>query len=300
MTHSELGNNAIGDEGKHLPEMMDITTSNHFSLQSIETRNTAELTRRTFLRSGSCLVGAAAFHTVSETAFSQIRQQQLISTLGGSTMPFQLPPLSYAYDAMEPFIDAQTMEIHHDKHHAAYVKNLNAALEGHEKLRDMTLNQLLTNLQTLPESIRATVRNNAGGHANHSLFWKLLKKNNGAEPAGAFAAKINSDFGSFEKFKTAFQDAGTKLFGSGWVVLVLDPKNQGKLQLRSMPNQDSVISEGLTPILGNDVWEHAYYLKYQNKRADYLAAWWNVVDWSFVAKRFEAIQSGHEKELSTD
>ncbi len=215
-------------------------------------------------------------------------------------MPFQLSPLTYAFDALEPFIHAQTMEIHHDKHHAAYVKNLNAALEGNDKFRDMTLNQLLTNLQALPESIRATVRNNAGGHANHSLFWKLLKKNNEAEPTGVFAAKLNSDFGSFEKFKIAFQDAGTKLFGSGWVVLVLDPKSQGKLQLRSMPNQDSVISEGLTPLLGNDVWEHAYYLKYQNKRADYLAAWWNVVDWSFAAKRYEAIQSGNEKELATD
>ena len=215
-------------------------------------------------------------------------------------MPFQLPPLSYAYDAMEPFIDAQTMEIHHDKHHAAYVKNLNAALEGHEKLKDMTLNQLLTNLQTLPESIRTAVRNNAGGHANHSLFWKLLKKNNGAVPTGEFAAKLNSDFGTFEQFKTAFQDAGTKLFGSGWVFLVADPKNQGKLKLHPMPNQDSVISEGLTPVLGNDVWEHAYYLKYQNKRADYLAAWWNVVDWNFVAKRYEAIRSGNEKELTTD
>jgi Fe-Mn family superoxide dismutase len=269
-------------------------------MKTTHSHNHVSLTRRTFLYSGTCLLGAAAIHTVSATAFSELQKQQSNSPPGGTTMPFQLPPLSYAYDAMEPFIDAQTMEIHHDKHHAAYVKNLNAALEGHEKLKDMTLNQLLTNLQTLPESIRTAVRNNAGGHANHSLFWKLLKKNNGAVPTGEFAAKLNSDFGTFEQFKTAFQDAGTKLFGSGWVFLVADPKNQGKLKLHPMPNQDSVISEGLTPVLGNDVWEHAYYLKYQNKRADYLAAWWNVVDWNFVAKRYEAIRSGNEKELTTD
>jgi Fe-Mn family superoxide dismutase len=279
---------------------MENAPSNTLDSHSIEPRLAADLTRRAFLRSGSCLVGAAAMHTVSTIAFSDLHQQQPVSISGDSTMPFQLPPLPYAFDALEPFIDAQTMEIHHDKHHAAYVKNLNAALEGDDKLRDMTLNQLLTSLPSLPEGIRATVRNNAGGHANHSLFWKLLKKNDGAAPTGEFAAKLDSDFGSFEQFKTAFQDAGTKLFGSGWVFLVADPKNQGKLKLHPMPNQDSVISEGLTPILGNDVWEHAYYLKYQNKRPDYLAAWWNVVNWDFVATRYEAIKSGNEKELATD
>jgi len=255
-----------------------------------------EFSRRTLLQTGACLAGAVAIQGLPVGLMAQKSQQP--SGLGDAKMPFQVPPLSYSFDALEPFIDAQTMELHHDKHHAAYVKNLNAALEGQDKFREMSINELLQNLSKLPDSIRTAVRNNGGGHANHSLFWKLLKKNNGAGPSGDFSEKLNADFGSFDQFKTAFQDAGTKLFGSGWVFLVLDHKDPGKLTIKSMPNQDSVLSEGLTPVLGNDVWEHAYYLKYQNRRADYLSAWWNVVDWHYVAKRYEAIQSGNEQELA--
>lgn len=197
----------------------------------------------------------------------------------------ELPALPYPFDALEPHIDAQTMEIHHDRHHATYVNNLNAALEKHPELFDKSLDELLSNLDSLPEDIRTAVRNNGGGHANHTLFWEILSKNGGGAPSGELADAINSAFGSFEKFKEEFTKAATTRFGSGWAWLVVD---NGKLSVTSTPNQDSPIMEGKTPILGLDVWEHAYYLKYQNKRPDYINAFWNVVNWDEVAKRYAA------------
>jgi len=197
----------------------------------------------------------------------------------------ELPALPYPFDALEPHIDAQTMEIHHDRHHATYVNNLNAALEKHPELFDKSLDELLSNLDSVPEDIRTAVRNNGGGHANHTLFWEILSKNGGGAPSGELADAINSAFGSFEKFKEEFTKAATTRFGSGWAWLVVD---NGKLSVTSTPNQDSPIMEGKTPILGLDVWEHAYYLKYQNKRPDYINAFWNVVNWEEVAKRYAA------------
>jgi Fe-Mn family superoxide dismutase len=200
-------------------------------------------------------------------------------------MAHQLPPLPYAYNALEPHIDELTMQIHHDRHHATYVNNLNAALEGHPELQEKPLEELLANLDSVPESIRTAVRNNGGGHANHTLFWEIMSPNGGGQPTGALADAINSTFGSFENFKEQFTKAAVGRFGSGWAWLVVD---NGKLAITSTPNQDNPIMEGKTPILGLDVWEHAYYLKYQNKRPDYIAAWWNVVNWAEVNKRFEA------------
>ena len=200
-------------------------------------------------------------------------------------MAHELPPLPYAYNALEPYIDEQTMQIHHDRHHATYVNNLNAALEGHADLQSKPLNELLASLDSVPENIRTAVRNNGGGHANHTLFWEIMSPNGGGQPTGALADAINSTFGSFENFKTEFTKAATGRFGSGWAWLVM---NNGKLAITSTPNQDNPIMEGKTPILGLDVWEHAYYLKYQNKRPDYIAAFWNVVNWAEVNKRYEA------------
>jgi superoxide dismutase, Fe-Mn family len=205
--------------------------------------------------------------------------------MGGILMAHELPPLPYAYNALEPHIDEMTMQIHHDRHHATYVNNLNAALEGHPELQNKPLNELLASLDSVPESIRTAVRNNGGGHANHTLFWEIMSPNGGGQPTGALADAINSTFGSFENFKAEFTKAATGRFGSGWAWLVVD---NGKLAITSTPNQDNPIMEGKTPILGLDVWEHAYYLKYQNKRPDYIAAWWNVVNWAEVNKRFEA------------
>ncbi|MGO1059066.1 superoxide dismutase [Planococcus sp. FY231025] len=200
-------------------------------------------------------------------------------------MAYQLPELPYAYDALEPHIDKETMNIHHTKHHNTYVTNVNAALEGHEDLASKSIEELIANLDAVPESIRTTVRNNGGGHANHSLFWQLLSPNGGGNPSGALAEAIDSKFGSFEEFKTQFENAGKTRFGSGWAWLVV---SNGELEVTSTPNQDSPVMEGKTPILGVDVWEHAYYLKYQNRRPDYLAAFWNVVNWEEVSKRFES------------
>ena len=199
-------------------------------------------------------------------------------------MPHTLPPLPYAANALEPHIDAQTMEIHHGKHHNAYVTNLNAALEKAPELADKPLEELLKNLNAVPESIRTAVRNNGGGHWNHSQFWKTMGPNAGGAPTGKLAEAITASFGDFEKFKEQFNAAGAGRFGSGWVWLV---KEGNKLAITSTPNQDNPLMEGKpAPLLGNDVWEHAYYLKYQNRRPDYLKAWWNVVNWSEVAKRF--------------
>lgn len=200
-------------------------------------------------------------------------------------MAHQLPPLPYAFDALEPHIDAQTMEIHHDRHHATYVNNLNAALEGHADLQAKSVEELISNLDAVPEAIRTAVRNNGGGHANHTLFWEILSPNGGGAPSGALADAINAAFGSFDNFKAEFTKAAIGRFGSGWAWLVVD---NGKLAITSTPNQDSPLMEGKTPILGLDVWEHAYYLKYQNKRPDYVNAFWNVVNWDEVSKRYEA------------
>ena len=197
-------------------------------------------------------------------------------------MAHQLPSLPYAFDALEPHIDAQTMQIHHGKHHQAYVNNLNAALESHPDLQGKSVEDLIKNLNALPEAIRTAVRNNGGGHANHTLFWNLMGPNAGGAPTGKAADAINGAFGSFDTFKEQMNKGGVARFGSGWVWLV---KSSGKLAIESTANQDSPIMEGKTPIFGIDVWEHAYYLKYQNRRPDYLAAWWNVIDWNKVNER---------------
>ncbi len=206
-------------------------------------------------------------------------------------MAFELPPLPYDYSALEPYIDTQTMQIHHDKHHQTYVTNVNNALQGQDQLASMSVDDLLRTINQVPESIRTAVRNNAGGHSNHSMFWSIMKPNGGGEPTGNLASAIQQAFGSFDAFKTAFNDAGTKRFGSGWAWLVLD--SSGKLQVISTANQDSPLMDGLYPVMGNDVWEHAYYLKYQNRRPEYLNAWWNVVNWDEVARRYGHGLGGH-------
>lgn len=200
-------------------------------------------------------------------------------------MAYELPKLPYAYDALEPHIDARTMEIHHTKHHQAYINNLNKALEGHPDLAQKSIDDLMRGLSSVPESIRTAVRNNGGGHANHSLFWTIMKPNGGGEPGGDLGETIRTTFGSFAKFKEEFSNAAATRFGSGWAWLSVDA---GRLIVESTPNQDTPLSEGRTPIFGLDVWEHAYYLHYQNRRPDYIAAFWNVVNWDEVAKRFSA------------
>lgn len=204
-------------------------------------------------------------------------------------MAFELPPLPYDYSALEPHIDTQTMQIHHDKHHATYVNNLNTALQGQDDLASKDIVDILKNLNDVPEAIRTAVRNNGGGHANHTMFWEIMGPNGGGEPTGALAQAITSTFGSFADFKAKINDAGAKRFGSGWSWLVVD--TSGQLQVVSTANQDSPYSDGQTPILGVDVWEHAYYLKYQNLRPKYLEAWWNTVNWDAVAKRYEQATS---------
>jgi Fe-Mn family superoxide dismutase len=199
-------------------------------------------------------------------------------------MPYSVPDLPYAYDALEPHIDEATMKLHHDKHHQAYVDKANAALEGTE-WADKPVEETLSNLSSLPADKQGPVRNQAGGHANHTLFWENMSADGGGEPTGELADAINAAFGSFSDFQAKFEDNGVTQFGSGWTWLVLDG---GELKLTKTANQDSPLLEGHTPLLGNDVWEHAYYLKYQNKRPDYLKAWWNVVNWAKVAERYAA------------
>jgi len=199
---------------------------------------------------------------------------------------YTLPPLPYDYGALEPHIDAKTMEIHHGKHHQTYINNLNAALKDHPDHQGKTIEALISDLNALPDAIRAAVRNNGGGHANHSLFWQIMKSAGGGEPTGAIAQAIASELSGFAAFKEAFTKAATTRFGSGWAWLVVG--NDGKLGVTSTPNQDSPIMDGLKPILGLDVWEHAYYLKYQNRRPEYIAAWWNTVNWDEVNRRYEA------------
>ncbi len=200
-------------------------------------------------------------------------------------MAYELPPLPYGYDALEKAIDEQTMRLHHDKHHAAYVNNLNAAIEGQADLQGMSIEDLLRNIDRVPENIRTAVRNNGGGHANHTMFWEIMSPNGGGEPTGAIADVINSTFGDFQTFKQRFNEAGAKRFGSGWAWLIRT--RDGKFEVTSTANQDSPLMEGHYPIMGNDVWEHAYYLRYQNRRPEYLEAWWNVVNWDAINKRLE-------------
>lgn len=201
-------------------------------------------------------------------------------------MAFEVPPLLYDYNALEPYIDTQTMQLHHDKHHAAYVNNLNAALQGHDDLASLSIEALMRRISEVPDNIRTAVRNNGGGHINHTMFWEIMGPNAGGQPTGELASAIQQTFGSFDAFKSAVNDAGAKRFGSGWAWLILD--GSGKLQVTSSANQDSPFMDGLYPVLGVDVWEHAYYLKYQNRRPEYLNAWWNVVNWDAVAKRYAA------------
>jgi Fe-Mn family superoxide dismutase len=201
-------------------------------------------------------------------------------------MAFELPQLPYDHSALEPHIDTQTMQIHHGKHHAAYVTNLNNALANHASLQQATIEEILSNINDVPAEIRQAVINNGGGHANHTLFWNIMGPNGGGEPTGALAQAISQTFGSFADFKAQIKDAGVKRFGSGWSWLVAD--KDGKLSIYSTANQDSPLMQGHIPLLGVDVWEHAYYLKYQNRRPEYIATWWNVVNWPQVGKNYEA------------
>jgi len=220
--------------------------------------------------------------TTSPTA-----QPTAVTTSRGelTAYPAQLPPLPYDYGALTKAIDAETMKLHHDRHHAAYVKNLNEALKPQSNLQNQSVEALLRDLSSVPEDIRTTVRNNGGGHLNHTIFWQLMSPNGGGQPTGEIAQAINQTFGSFDSFRKQFNEAGGDRFGSGWVWLVRNP--QGQLQITNTPNQDNPIMEGNFPIMGNDVWEHAYYLRYQNRRADYLSNWWNVVNWQEVNRRFQ-------------
>lgn len=238
--------------------------------------------RRSFLRAArTATVVAAVSSSASVRAFAEATT---------TTGPFKLPPLPYAFAALEPEIDAKTMELHHDKHHAAYVKNLNTALKDHSKLAEWPLQDLLLKLGDVPDDIRTTVRNNGGGHANHSMFWEIMGAPGGAGPEGELKAAIDKDFGGLDTLQEKFNTAGGKVFGSGWVFVTVD--KEGKLALVSKPNQDTPLMDGGRVLMGNDVWEHAYYLKYQNKRPDYLRAWWNVVNWKAVANRYAAAKTG--------
>jgi Fe-Mn family superoxide dismutase len=204
---------------------------------------------------------------------------------GVNPMAYELPALPYAYDALAPTISKETMELHHDKHHAAYVTNVNNALKDQPDLANKSVEALISDLNSVPENIRTAVRNNGGGHANHTLFWEIMKPGGSNQPTGALAEAINSTFGGFDQFKQQFGQAATTRFGSGWAWLT---KSGGKLEISSSPNQDSPLMDGKTPLLGLDVWEHAYYVDYRNRRPDYITAWWNVVNWDEVGKRYDA------------
>jgi len=200
-------------------------------------------------------------------------------------LPYTLPPLPYAFDALEPHIDARTMEIHHDKHHAAYINNLNNALKDHPELAAKPVNELIADLSAVPEAIRPAVRNNGGGHSNHTFFWEIMGPGKGGAPVGKLAEAITKAFGSFDEFKAKFEEAGVKRFGSGFAWLIVN--KQGQLEIISLPNQDSPYMDGNKPVIANDVWEHAYYLHYQNRRPDYLKAWWNVVNWDHAEQNYQ-------------
>jgi superoxide dismutase, Fe-Mn family len=236
--------------------------------------------RRTFL---SVAAGSVALTVTAPTTGGALAAAPLTASGLAVADAYSLPKLPYAYDALEPFIDAKTMEIHHTKHHQAYINNANKVLADHGKLAVWTPEQLVQSLDQVPEAVRTTLRNNAGGHVNHALFWEIMAPGKGGKPAGKLGEAINATFGSFENLQTAFNQAATTRFGSGWAWLVLG--DQG-LEVSSTANQDSPLMDGKTPLLGLDVWEHAYYLHYQNRRADYINAWWNVVNWDAVAQRF--------------
>jgi len=240
------------------------------------------LDRRSFLTAAQAVTVVAAV--------SSFTPEHVFAETAEPSGPFKLPPLPYAFGTLEPDIDAKTMELHHDKHHAAYVKNLNTALKDHSQLSSLPLEDLLAKLGDVPEDIRMTVRNNAGGHANHSMFWEIMGAPGGAGPDGELKAAIDRDFGGLDKLQQQFNTAGGKVFGSGWVFVSVD--KDGKLALVSKPNQDTPLMDGGRVLMGNDVWEHAYYLKYQNKRPDYLKAWWNVVNWKVVGERYAAAKAG--------
>jgi Fe-Mn family superoxide dismutase len=233
----------------------------------------AKITRRHALQTLTALTAAAA----SGAMLPSLKAQP------AAAGPFTLEPLPYPADALEPHLDAATMMLHHDRHHQAYVNNLNKALAAHDALARKSIEDLVRDLATVPETIRTAVRNNGGGHYNHDLFWRTMKKGGGGQPRGALAGALEKKFGGFDKFQEAITDAAMKVFGSGWAWLTLDGK---ELKIESTPNQDSPLTQGRTPLLGIDVWEHAYYLKYQNRRADYVKAFFNVIDWDFVAARF--------------
>ena len=244
--------------------------------------------RRKFLvKSGIVSAGLLGARTAAAGVLHAATRLESDSHLNLEEKPvaFTVPPLPYPFDALEPYIDAKTMEIHHDKHHGAYVTNVNKALEGHPELQAKSIDDLMKNLDAVPENIRTAVRNNGGGHWNHSLFWQLMKKGGGGDPKGDLAAALNSSFGSFAEFKNKFKAAGVGRFGSGWAWLVV---KDGKLAIDSTANQDTVYSLQGKAVLGLDVWEHAYYLKYQNLRGDYIDAWWNVVNWDKAAELYAA------------
>jgi Fe-Mn family superoxide dismutase len=249
------------------------------------------MTRRRAIRN-TALAGA----TLAMSPHAIARAKSTANAAVKADGAFTLPPLPYAYDALEPYIDARTMEIHHDKHHAAYVANLNKALAGYPDLEKMPVEDLLRNLNAVPEKVRTAVRNNGGGHFNHSLFWQILKKD-GGEPKGALARAIDSAFGSFAAFHDQLSKAAVGQFGSGWAWLVIDANKQ--LNIEGSANQDSPISQGRLPLLGVDVWEHAYYLKYQNRRAEYVHNWWNTVNWPRVAQRFAAASQPDSSPVSS-
>ena len=228
---------------------------------------------------------SALFTATLATGLSATRRLQAQPAAGAvPTGPFKLPPLPYSFDALEPHIDARTMEIHHDKHHQAYITNLNKAVIGHMDLAQKSVEDLLRDLDKAPEQVRTAVRNQGGGHFNHSLFWQMMKKDGGGEPKGPVATALEKKFGSFAAFKEEFVKAATGQFGSGWAWLTVDGKD---LKVEAAPNQDNPLSQGRTPLLGLDVWEHAYYLKYQNRRPEYIAAFFNVINWDFVGARYE-------------
>lgn len=228
------------------------------------------------------LIGSAALSTyvVADRSWGQATQG-----------PFTLPDLPYPTNALEPYIDAQTMELHHDRHHASYVNNLNEALRGHEQLAQRPLQEILANLDDVPESIRTKVRNNGGGHANHSMFWQVMGPGGGGQPQGDLRAAIERDLGGVERLQQDFNEAGSNVFGSGWALVTVD--RDGRLALTTRPNQDTPLMDGQRVLFGNDVWEHAYYLKYQNRRGDYLKAWWNVVNWDAIGDRYTRAKAGN-------
>jgi Fe-Mn family superoxide dismutase len=237
------------------------------------------MNRREAIRNTACVGAACAVANLTST-LTWAQGAPAAAAEG----PFKLPPLPYPYDALEPHLDARTMEIHHDKHHAAYVANLNKAIAGEPGLKSQSIEALLRQLGAVPESIRTAIRNNGGGHLNHSLFWQMMKPGGGGEPKGELARAIDSQFGSFSAFKDQFTGAATRVFGSGWAWLSLEGK---QLKIDATPNQDTPLSQGRAPLLGLDVWEHAYYLKYQNRRPEYIAAFYQVINWDFVGERYQ-------------